>query len=269
MKRIIYIILAYAVLPSCKPTLIAEFEDKPVVSCFLDAGASPVMTVSKLISFRDDIVYSDQDVNTLSIIITDETNEQDYLLQAAGEGKYENPLLVIHAGHTYSLSFIYDGKPVSATTTVPEGPKGVSFSDTSIGVMVFDGYSAASSRAEPGHGIEITWDNDDKQYYIVEGFTTSTNPVRESDSEPSKSFKLNYTQGATATLSTAQFNYFGNYEVSLIRIQPEYAIMSQGSGNSSTDLVDVRGNIEGGYGIFTGVNRAKKTINVYKQSGPF
>lgn len=45
--------------------------------------------------------------------------------------------------------------------------------------------------------------------------------------------------------------------------------MSQGGSTSSTTLVDVKGNIDGGYGIFTGINSFTKTIIVTEQSRPF
>lgn len=45
--------------------------------------------------------------------------------------------------------------------------------------------------------------------------------------------------------------------------------MSQGGSTTSATLVDVRGNIDGGYGIFTGISSVKKTISVTKQSSPF
>lgn len=269
MKKI-FLLSGCLALGACEPTLIAEFEDKPVVSCYLDAGYSPVLTVAKLIAFRDDVAYSDEDVNTLPITITDETSGAAYPMQAAGGGRYECPQLIAQSGHTYKLEFTYNGKPVLAITTVPEAPQDVSFSATSIGIMVWS--SAASSRAEPGQGIEITWSNDDRNYYIVEGFTTSSAAVRETeDTEavPDKNFKLDYTQSNTATLSQMQFNYFGNYEVSLIRIHSEYAVISQGSSDTSTSLVDMKGNIEGGYGIFTGINRVRQNINVYKETSPF
>ena len=257
MKRIRYILSGAFIIVACQPTLIAEFEDKPVVCCYLDAGASPILTVSKLIAFRDDVDYSDEDINTLTITITDETEEKNYPLQAIGEGRYESLQLIAKVGHSYKLTFVYNGNHISATTTVPEAPQGVEFSATSIGVM---GFSTA---------IEITWSNDDRNFYIVEGFTTSSSPVRDTDSTPAKGFKLDYTQGSSATLSQMQFNYLGNYEVSLIRIWPEYAVMSQGSFDTSTSLVDIKGNIEGGYGIFTGINRVMRNINVYRQSTPF
>ncbi len=249
----------------CQPTLIAEFEDKPVVTCYLDAGETPILNIGKLIAFRDDAQYSSQDVNDLAIIITDETAEIDFALINIGEGNYENAALIAQANHTYSLRFDYDGQSIYATTTVPDAPEGVEYSAKSIGVM------SPKTRNTPGRGIEVTWSNDDRNFYIVEGSTTSVQPIQYSydeDEWPVKCFKLDYTQGNTATLSSAQFSYYGYYEISLIRIQTEYVVMSQGSSNTSTSLEDMRGNIDGGYGIFTGINRVRQRVNVYKESSP-
>jgi hypothetical protein len=84
-----------------------------------------------------------------------------------------------------------------------------------------------------------------------------------------KSFKLNYTQGTSVTLSSSDFNYYGSYHISVIHINHEYAVMSQGGSTSSTTLVDVKGNIDGGYGIFTGISSVTRTITVAKGSSPF
>ena len=252
-----YIPLCF-ILAGCKPTLIAEFEDKPVVNCYLDAGKSPQLTISKLIAFRDDVAYADQDIDALIIKITDETTGEEFTMQPAGAGRYDNPAFTVQAEHSYALHFTYDNKPVRASATVPPSPENVSFSDTSIGTGGFGGMG----------GIEITWDNDDRNYYLVEGVTESASPIRESETAPAKSFRIDYTQENSITLSSMQFSYFGNYAVSLIRIEPEYVVMTQSVSNTSSSLADVRGNIEGGYGIFTGINRVTKTIQVYQQTGP-
>ena len=258
MKKIIYILSCWAVA-GCQPTLIAEFEDKPVVNCFLEAGNSPILTISKLIAFRDDVEYTDEDVNTLSITITDEMENLSHQMQSIGDGRYENPFLIAQAGHSYSLNFIYNNKTITATTTVPDRMKNVEFSATSIGIGMFS------------NPIEITWSNNERNYYVIEGFTTSSTPVRGSGTDLPKKFKLDCTQGNSATLESMQFNYLGNYEVSLINILPEYVSISQGNTDTSvsTSIVDVKGNIDGGYGIFTGINRVTQKINVYRASEPF
>jgi hypothetical protein len=55
----------------------------------------------------------------------------------------------------------------------------------------------------------------------------------------------------------------------VIHINQEYAVMSQGGSTSSTTLVDVKGNIDGGYGIFTGISSVPQTVSVSKGSSPF
>ena len=59
------------------------------------------------------------------------------------------------------------------------------------------------------------------------------------------------------------------YTVSVIHILYEYAVLSQGGSTSSTTLVDVKGNIDGGYGIFTGISSVSRNIKVSKGSSPF
>ena len=252
----------------------AEFTDRPVVCCYLKAGQTPTLTVQKLVPFQSDAQFSSESVDNLTITITDVDEGKEYLLSGAGNGTYGNSGLVAGSGHTYRLDFQYDGVPVSATTVVPEAPSGVKFSGYSIGVMSFsrpDETSLSATRA-PNDGIEISWENPDGDYYIVEGTTESVSLVRELEEDeqmPSQSFKLDYTQGESATLSSINFNYYGKYAVSVMHIRPEYAVMSQGGAISSSSLVDVRGNIDGGYGIFTGVNSVTDTVTVRVQSSPF
>ena len=274
MKNVLYI-LAFLVVAGCQPTLIAEFDDKPVVSCFLDAGASPVLTISKLIAFRDDAAYSDENINALSMTITDITDETEisYTMQPVGSGgKYENPNVIIQAGHTYRLDFTYNKKPVTATAIVPDEPQNVEFSTTSVGVFnrSFNWVPGSSwnwdDLPEFDAQLEITWENDDRNFYMLECFTTSTEAINENQTDAPQSFKVDYTQNDYAILSSMQFRYYGDYEVSLVRIQPEYAVMTEGSTNTytSASIDDIKGNIDGGYGLFTGISRITKTINVYE-----
>jgi hypothetical protein len=237
----------------------------------LEAGMSPILTVSKLIAFRDDVRYSEENVNTLAITIIDETDNRTWQMQPVGEGKYINPEFTVQTGHTYQLNFVYNQKPISASATVPDAPQNVDFSDISIGVLnwqfTFPGDFTQGGNRNPerfNRTLDITWDNDDKNYYLVEGVTTSDEPVRENQTNVPKQFLLEHTQNDYATISQMQFSYLGDYVISVVRIMPEYVIMSEGSAtNMSTSIADVKGNINGGYGIFTGINRITRIINVY------
>jgi len=267
MKQSI-LLLSIILLVSCEAIPVTEFTDRPVVSCYLSSGESPTLTVSKLIPFQSDATFSKEDVDKLNITITDLTSGEEYLLANKGDGAYRNEGLIVATGHKYRLSFDYDNVPVSAETVVPTTPEDVTFSSTSIEVMSMP--SMAPSRASQG-GIAISWKNDESDYYIVEGKTSSTSPIMsfDDDNEPAKSFKLSYTQGTAANLSSSDFSYYGTYQIYVIHINQEYAVMSQGGSTSSTTLVDVKGNIDGGYGIFTGISSVSTSIKVAKgSSGP-
>ena len=269
MKRYIHILTLLAAV-SCEAIPETEFTDRPVVCCYLSDGEIPTLTVQKLIPFQSDAEFSEEDVSNLEITIADRTSGKNYLLSGTGEGTYANPELIAESGHEYELSFEYDGVPVTAVTTVPSAPENVLFSATKIEVMSFQPPQTMSKA--PNDGIEISWKNDEGEYYIVEGKTSSKNPVTdvEDDEEmPAKSFKLNYTQGTSATLSSSDFNYYGTYYISVIHINQEYAVMSQGGSTSSATLVDVKGNVDGGYGIFTGISSVTRAISVAKGSSPF
>ena len=254
---------------ACEAIPATEFTDRPVVCCYLTADETPTLTVQKLIPFQSDAVFSDEDVNKLDITISDLTTDSDYKLTNTGEGTYGNENLTIESGHEYKLYFVYDNVPVTAQTTVPSKPQEVSFSSTTIEAMSFGGMPPAMTKA-PDEGIEITWKNDEGDYYIVEGKTTSTNTIRdidEDDEQPAKSFKHSYTQGTTASLSSSDFNYYGKYSIYVLHVCEEYAILSQGGATTSTTLVDARGNVDGGYGIFTGISGVVRTISVTQRQG--
>ncbi len=267
--KYIYVFLISIFAVSCEPTPPAEFIDRPVVSCYLEDGVSPVLKVQKLIPFQSDVAYSAENVDALEITITDETDGVGYLLDCIGNGEYTREGLVVVEGHSYKLFFVYDNEPVTATASVPEMPENVKFSSHAIEVFSMDNLKSVKA---PGGGIEITWNNESGDYYIVEGYTESSsyiNSLEEGEEEPARSFKLDYTQGESITLNSDKFNYYGEYKISLLRISPEYAVMSQGGSTSSTTLVDVRGNVDGGYGIFTGVGRVTESIWVKEKSTPF
>lgn len=261
--------MALILTVACEAIPATEFTDRPVVYCYLTSGETPTLTVQKLIPFQSDAVFSNEDINKLNITITDLTTSANYNLSNTGEGTYGNESLIIESGHEYKLDFIYDNVPVSALTTVPSAPQEVTFSSTSIEAMSFGGMPPAMTKG-PNEGIEITWKNDEGDYYIIEGKTTSTTTIRdidEDDEQPAKSFKLSYTQGSTASLSSSDFNYYGKYNIYVLHICEEYAVMSQGGATSSTTLVDARGNIDGGYGIFTGISGVVRTISVTQRQG--
>ena len=253
---------------SCQPTLIAEFQDRPVVTGYLHSGEPVRVTVSKLLPYRDDVRFADEEIDKLSLTITDETAGSIYPLTAQGDsGIYTGGAFLPETGHTYQLQFMYDGVPVTAVTQIAPLPEQVKFSKNLIAAGFGGGMGG---QPEP---IEITWDNPSGDYYIVAAvcITPNPTPVYEIDEEDEEdedtpgfplSFQTEPTQGASIQLSSQSFSYYGRYAVKLCRIQPEYVLLCRRMANSSANLVELHANVENGYGLFTGVSSVSNTITV-------
>ncbi len=265
-KIVIFLVLTFSVT-SCKDTVIAGFQDKPVVESYLYADASPVVNVSKLIPFKDDMTFSDMDVNKLNISITEMASGQKYVLASLGAGNYQNANLIISAGKSYQLSFPYNGQEVSATTAVPSRPQNLTLSATTI---------AISPRGTQGTGtpetptfpspIDINWTNDDQSYYLlvvknVEGVKLAI------DSRASSSqdfFRIQPTNSNHYELNSRSFQFYGQHRVILYKIQPEYVLFFQDNSNSSLSLTEIKANVINGLGIFTAFNSVSAYLYVGK-----
>jgi hypothetical protein len=256
--------------PACQPTLIAEFQDRPVVACYLYAGEPASATISKLLPFRDDVRFSDEDVDKLNITITDETTGSVYALTPQGAGgSYTGGTFLPEAGHAYRLQFIYDDVPVTAATQIAPLPEHVKFSTHTITAgFGGGGFGGDGSRPEP---LEITWDNPAGEYYIVTGvcIETTLTPVFDMDDEENDdatpafplSFQTEPTQDTIVQLSSQSFSYRGKYAIKLCRIQPEYVLLCR-LNTSSVNLVELHANVENGFGVFTGVGSVSDTVRV-------
>lgn len=246
---------------SCQPTLIAEFQDKPVVESYFYADNEPVVRISKLIPFRNDVEFSDEDINLLAVTVTDNTAGESRILSAQGDGIYTTDGFRGVEGHTYTLSIPYNGEIVTATTTIPPKPAGMKTSKTSIEAGGF-GMGGGTG------GAEITWDNPGKDYYMlkIENLESNPSPIFEIGDDDEKSpgfaFRTEPTQEGSSTLSPMSFSYYGRHNVILIRMQPEYVLLYSSNGSTSSTLTEIHANIEGGYGIFTGVNSDTLRVTV-------
>ena len=241
-------------MASCQKTDISGFNDKPVVQAYLYADSIPVVKISKLIPFSSDMEFTSMDVTKLEVTITELGSGKQYLLPSLGDGTYKKQDLIISAGKTYQLSFPYNDVMVTAETTIPEKPQGVTLSASSMIV---------AQRGDPGtwggtmpSPIEINWTNTDQSYYllVVKNIETikeyiNTKEISSGDFFRNQPINTGYTE-----LNPRSFKYYGYHLVTLFKVQPEYVIFFQETSNSSLSLTEINANIKNGYGIFTGIN---------------
>ena len=265
MQKIIALVIICFVI-SCKDTLVAGFQDKPVVESYLYADESPQIKISKLIPFSEDMALSDMDVNKLSVSITEKPSGKIYPLIAKGEGLYENSSLVISSGKTYQLSFPYNGQEISATTVVPEKPQNLTLSASTISISQRGGTETGTGAPVMPSPIQITWNNDDQSYYLiyVKNVESVKIPIDTKNTSANDFFRNQPTNANQYELNPRSFQFYGQHRIILYKIQAEYVLFFQENSNSSSSLTEIKANIVNGFGIFTGINSVSAYLYVGK-----
>jgi hypothetical protein len=260
LKTIIPALILAVSLFSCINRDNSEFTDIPIVEGYLRPGDYAKLTVRRQIPFSSNITYSADDINNLSITITN--NGSDYVMTPLGNGNYIDSSLVIKEGERYDLYFMFNSKSVTAFATIPLKPVNFTESETSITVMRMDSNSTPTAG---GGGwtmptpIDLTWDNDDDSYYIVvaENMEAVLDPVRDfgdSTDVPMGRFNKTPTTSSGIEMRPQEFTYFGKHRLILYHVLPDYASLNGESTTSSQNLTNPSTSITNGYGIFTGLN---------------
>jgi hypothetical protein len=261
--KLTILLLILVVNASCEKKN-SPFTDTPVIESYLSPGSHPVVKISRQIPFSSDAEFSPDDINSLEVKLISENGSQTLL--PAGDGIYTDSSII--ADNTeYKLSFVYNSKNVSATTSVPPKPTNFTSSDNSISVVRMDsssfGQMGSFTMPDP---LYLTWDNDDDSYYIVviENMEAVLDPVREtSDSIPAGNmFRKRPTTSQGIELRPQEFQYFGKHRIILFHVLPDYASLYNETISSSQNLTNPSTSITNGYGIFTGLNSDTLFIRV-------
>jgi hypothetical protein len=253
------IVSAATILASCSRSY-SEFTDTPIIESYLIPGDYFNLKVSRQLPFSSDVIYSKDNIDSLSITVKNDGNTN--ILTPAGEGKYVDSTLIVKENTTYEISFTFNSRHVSAYTHIPAKPASFDATANSISITRMD----STSTPGPGPGgfgempdpVTLTWNNDDASYYIVvvENIEDTLDPVRDfGDSDrPKNMFRKMPTNASGLQLRPQEFQYFGRHRLILYHVLPDYAsLYSQGS-NSSLNLTNPSTSISNGYGIFTGMN---------------
>lgn len=253
---------------ACNKSTSPQYNDRPVVISYLLAGGHPTVKISRQAATSSGVGVSSEDLNALQVSLYDDSAV--HLLWLA-DTAYTDTNVTLMAGHTYRLSFLYNGKEVTASTTIPSEPLNVAASATSIGLdkideSTFSGGPMNFSIPDP---VDITWTNDDKSYYMLVAENTTSNPelVRDTISgsnRPAFSFRNQPSVTDNVQLQSMSFEYFGRYRLILYHLQPEYATLYENTSNSSQNLITPVTNIVNGFGIFTGINADTLYLHVIK-----
>ena len=265
--KIFFLLINSFLIVSCNQENIEQTETKTtIVEGYLYAGNTiDSLKVTQSYSYgqvEEEVITIDD----LNITITDDNSQ--FELTSIGNGFYQNSNLVVEAGKTYELEFERDGETISAETYVPEN-NAISISTTEVeleqiqaGVFPIGGINIPDP-------VEVSWNNDDGDYYYVLIKNIETNPeyVNENIAQFGGQF-LFITEPQIsdfyAIRTRQELTQYGTYQIIVFRVNPEYAALYESSGNSTLSLEEPPSNIVNGLGIFTGVSSDTLYLEVTK-----
>jgi hypothetical protein len=261
------VLIISAGLICCTKSVNSDFTDSPIVESYLNPGDHPVIKIRRQTPFSSEVNYSADDINNLSIKITNNSITKNLI--PFGDGLYIDSSIIIKEGERYDISFLYNSKTVSAYTNIPSKPKQFEQSATSITIpqMDFSG-GFPTTRPTMPEPVSLTWENEDASYYIVliENMETTLTPIYDfGDAEPpGNRFKKPPTNSSGIELRSMEFQYYGMHRLILYHVLPDYASLYKENQTSSQNLTNPSTSIVNGYGIFTGLNSDTLFIDVKK-----
>jgi len=264
MKSIVYILSVLAMASlfySCEKVDQQSINsDKVVVEGYLKPDQKVSISVTKEIAY-DSSDSAENPIEGLDILLTN--NDTSELMVDNGAGVYQSSSIIGKALEKYSITFDYNGIQVKSETTIPDKPNSYKSSASYITISSF----TPSSGAPPSfpQPIELTWSNTENRYFliVVENIESKPTPIFDSTRFELKIIFRNEPQQTNYyELSMRSFSYYGTHRIILFNLNPEYASLYDDNGTSSLNLTTPPSNIEGGLGIFTGINSDTVMVEV-------
>ncbi len=271
MKRVYHIVtvllVAASTLQACKKdSSKPAFDDQPVVEGYLVAGQPARITISRQIAASAAVQYAADDINNLEVYL--KYGNQSYQLRPMGAGVYADTTLYIQEGATYTLSFMYNNKEVSGTTTIPSRPVNFTQSVTEISVDKIDSTTGPPvggfTRPDP---IELSWQNVNASYYMIvtQNMESAPELIRDTTNRPLRVFRNEPGIDQQYEINSFQFAFFGQYRIVLFHLNPDYARLYSSNSNSSQNLSSPETTLQNGLGIFTGMSTDTLFLKVNKK----
>lgn len=238
---------------------------KAIVEGYLIPNLPISLKVKKEIAYSEDLTNKETFIAGLSIKITG-SDGSSYALKPFQDTLYVSDSKVkLKVGITYNLSFDYNGKTISASTIIPTKPTGLVTDVKSIvrTRQVITATGGFGRNVDENVDVNLTWTNPKNEYHFVVADniepkldlvitlpTTSSTTV----SDFTRRFRSQPVQGEITRLRSQQFQYFGRYNIVLLKVNPDYAALYNNSGTTSQNISTPPTTITNGLGIFTGVN---------------
>lgn len=253
-----------ALLPGCTKEATSEFTDTPVIEAYLGPGSPLEVVIKRQVPFSDNATFSADDVSALALTISNGTDQ--HMLISAGNGHYVDATWQAPAGSTHTLSFLFNGKRVTATTSIPARPASFAASASTLIIPPQSSQQGPPEGAMPDP-LQLSWTNSDASYYflVVSNLEEVPDPIATGGEDRGpKAFKTQPTNSNTSAIRPLDFTYYGLHRIILYHVRPDYAALYSQASNNSQNLTNASSSIVNGYGIFTGLNSDTLFVEVLR-----
>lgn len=259
---VLSLIAGLFLLASCKKNqsdILAT--NKPVVEAYLIPGQTLSVKVYQQKDLADTTTYGAA-LTGLSISVSDGSQRVKLTESASGTYTYASSSFVA-SGKTYTMQFNYDNVTISASTVMPGKPQNFTISDS-----IFHVPSSINPLYADVVRATISWSNPDSLYHLLVFKNLDNDPYYisyiRSNNRPS--FQINTEQASYYNLLQSSFNYYGHYQVILMRVNKEYInILTTNISRNSQALVNEPTNVINGLGIFTAMQTDTLSLRVTTQ----
>jgi hypothetical protein len=245
---------------SCQKTgsSISDYQ-RPVVESFLVPG-KPIQVKVYYQKYLEDTIQYGYPITALKLQISDGVNTVQLVENKPGIYTYADSTF-IKDKKSYSLSFEYNNKAITAQTTVPDKPTG--FRQSSIEQQILGFTPGSTNTFEP---VTFSWSNPAAQYYLIayKNISLNPDPINSGDTVAYKDSEVIVGQVASYETQRNSFRYLGNYKVLLFHINKEYSDALTSSGGTSLNLTNPATNVVNGLGIFTAIQADTLNLLVYQ-----
>ena len=251
-------------------------ESKPVVEAFIYEGESvDDIYLKKTAPFNNESKSGSEIIS--DAIITISGNDQDFILTPVidqpGRYIYDGNDLSVNIGENYQLTFEYDDRIISSTTTIPSEPEGTDISPQSIFINEINSLvDLRDFRESFQKTINVTWNNNDGSYYYLVVENIENNPESIDPTDVLGGLGINFEFTTTPTQENIlslrpliHYTQYGTHRVTIYHVNEEYALLYETSTQDSRDLNEPYTNINNGLGIFSGFASQEVYFEVIKQ----
>jgi hypothetical protein len=224
-----------------------------VVRAFLYSG-EPVEEIEITLTLPLDSEADPEPVSDASVVLAKDGESYGLVATAGSPGFYHYPGDDLHvvSGDAFELRIEHGPESVTAQTMVPEPPVGLNLSSDVMKIPELGGGFGAGRFADP---ITVRWENPDGSYHFVVVENMEEDPVVLPTTGLLERKPVLFTsQPVTADsmfVNALTLTHFGLHEVTLFRVNPEYADLYEGRTQDTRDLNEPPTNIQGGLGVFS------------------